>query len=132
MRLIDADALIAKYGDLYAEEWPEKGFIGTIRGTIRGLVDSMPTIEPESQWIPCSERLPERGKDVLVTRDYDGREDFVKSRKYVEVAACYGEDGNNVWVSFSDEYKAHPKNHAVIAWMPLPEPYNEDTKNETD
>ena len=50
------------------------------------------SVQPEPQWIPCSERLPERDKDVLVTRDYDGREDNNKSCRYGEVASCYGED----------------------------------------
>jgi len=30
-RLVDADALIAKYGDWYTEEGTETGFIGTLR-----------------------------------------------------------------------------------------------------
>lgn len=77
------------------------------------------------QWIPCSERLPERGKDVLVTRDYDGRDDNNKSCRYVEVASCYGEDGDITWYSFSDEYKIRPRNHHVVAWIPLPDPYKE-------
>ena len=50
MRLIDADALIDKYGDWYTEEGTEEGYIGTIKG----IVDSMPTIEPEretGEWI---------------------------------------------------------------------------------
>ena len=44
--------------------------------------------EAKPHWIPCSERAPERGKDVLVTRDYDGREDCNKSCRYVEIASC--------------------------------------------
>lgn len=43
MRLIDAEALIDKYGEWYTEEGTEVGYIGTIKG----IVDSMPTIEPE-------------------------------------------------------------------------------------
>lgn len=43
MRAIDGDALIDKYGDWYTEEGTEEGYIGTIKG----IVDSMPTIEPE-------------------------------------------------------------------------------------
>ena len=51
MRAIDADALTEKYGDWYTEEGTEEGFIGSVHQ----LVDTMPTIEPEPKWIPCSE-----------------------------------------------------------------------------
>ena len=93
------------------------------RVDVRCVLTDLPSAQPEQRWIPCSERLPERGEDVLVTRDYDGRKDNNKSCRYVEVASCYGEDDDITWSSFSDEYKMHPKNHYVVAWMPLPEPY---------
>ena len=48
MRCIDADALIDKYGEWYTEEGTEEGYIGTIKG----IVDSMPTIERKTgKWI---------------------------------------------------------------------------------
>lgn len=84
---------------------------------------NLPSAQPEQRWIPCSERLPKRGKDVLVTRHYLGEEDNNKSCYYTEVAARYGDDDNPDWISYSDEYKIHPKNHIVIAWQELPEPY---------
>jgi hypothetical protein len=75
------------------------------------------------RWIPVEEELPENEKDVLVTRHYLGEEDNNKSCYYTEVAARYGDDDNPDWISYSDEYKIHPKNHIVIAWQELPEPY---------
>lgn len=54
MRLIDGDALIDKYGEWYVEELTEIGYIGTIKR----IVDSMPTIEPKhkkGKWIKVPE-----------------------------------------------------------------------------
>lgn len=47
MRLIDADELVEKYGEWYTEEGPEDGFIGTVKS----LVNMLPTIEPKRQFI---------------------------------------------------------------------------------
>ena len=45
-RLVDADALIAKYGDWYTEEGTETGFIGTI-GML--LKDAPTVVEAEGE-----------------------------------------------------------------------------------
>lgn len=102
---------------------PENVYFGDGIGhdNICACSEYRPSAQP--QWIPVTDRLPERGKDVLVTRDYDGRADHIKSCRYVEVASCYGEDDDVSWNSYSDEYKMTPKNHRVVAWMPLPEAY---------
>lgn len=57
MRLIDGDALIDKYGEWYAEELPEIGYVGTIKR----IVDSMPTIELErkkGKWYKPTGMMP--------------------------------------------------------------------------
>ena len=53
-------------------------------------------------WIPCSERLPEDGQEILATTTDNAWGDVVIIRTY---------------------YKEMHK--SVIAWMPLPEPYAE-------
>ena len=62
-------------------------------------IRQMPSVQPVSRWIPVSEKLPECGKNVLVT-DSGG---YV----YVNVMAW-----DNEWL-----YEGK-----VVAWMPLPTP----------
>ena len=61
------------------------------------MIDSMPSAEP--QWIPCSERLPEKDGYYLTT-------------------TCY----RQVYCDFWNE-DHFDRTEAVIAWMPLPKPY---------
>lgn len=60
------------------------------------------------EWIPCSERLPDDGEEYLVTVQCDGH-------SIVDIDQCFSYG----W----DDYGAD-----VIAWMPLPKPYQEDSK----
>lgn len=65
MRLIDADALIDKYGEWYTEEGTEVGYIGTIKG----IVDSMPTIESERKTGKWINRWAQNGEQVKEVRE---------------------------------------------------------------
>ena len=65
-------------------------------------------LSAEAEWIPCSERLPEKNKEVLISCDWG-----------VDIGE-YGDDG---WRS---EWINHYDDDAVLAWMPLPKPYRED------
>ena len=94
-RLINADALTNKYGDWYTEEGTEVGFIGSLKT----LIDLQPTIDAQPHWIPCSERLPDKNGYYLTT-------------------TCY----RQVYCDFWNE-DHFDRTEAVIAWMPLPEPY---------
>ena len=62
-------------------------------------------LEEQTRWIPVTERLPEKNGEYLIT----GRQGAVNKRLYYD-GYWYG-------------------NWSVLAWMPLPEPYEEgDTK----
>ena len=129
MRAIDGDALIAKYGDWYTEEGTEEGYIGTIKG----IVDSMPTIEPEPHWIPCSERLPEEDVEVLISYRYkEGEGDT----SHIDMdITTYGQmyfGGNKVGnrKHWRAPFEYFESNYEVVAWMPLPEPYKERREDE--
>ena len=82
---------------------------------IDGIVDALeqlPPIQPESHWIPCSERLPNKEGEYLVT-------DVAGGVKTVEVDMLlhYEDDGKPFWC-----YSQNP-----IAWCEKPEPYKEVT-----
>lgn len=62
----------------------------------------------EQRWIPCSERLPEVGQDVL----FSVRDLFVSE-------GCLRDDGD--WSQF--RWQAIQKKEAVTAWMSMPDPW---------
>ena len=62
-------------------------------------------------WIPCSEKLPELRKDVLVTVKYTG---FMGMHGYW-IKTGHMEAENDWWGDCAGG--------EVIAWQPLPEPY---------
>lgn len=77
-----------------------------------------PSAQPEQQWIPCSERLPEKSKgnedtEYLVTID-NGEFKYVTSE---------------FWIYWYGNWKWNCD--GVIAWMPLPKAYGGDAKLET-
>lgn len=65
-------------------------------------------IKEQPRWIPCSERLPEKNGNYLVTVEAN---DGTASIKF-QMVDHYGPD----WLH-------EEKHEKVIAWMPLPEPY---------
>lgn len=66
----------------------------------------------EIEWIPCSERLPKQGQEVIC----QCRARIIKVLKL---------DANGDWYQDADHCYM---SGFVIAWMPLPEPYEGDPK----
>lgn len=132
-RLIGGDKLIEKYGDYYVEEGPEEGFIGTLKA----LVDTVPTANPVSNdgWALCSERMPEE-KDSMFAKNYgtdrwrNGM--FRKRSEYVDVTVVRSDGEREVAVAktldgkwnIEQGYYLHPVK--VIAWKPRVKPYMGD------
>lgn len=77
------------------------------------VLEELPSAQPESQWIPCSDGLPERCKHYIVT-DFGSVEE-----------AYYTSDGH--WFSIDGN-----KLKDVTAWMQLPEPYQEGGREDAD
>lgn len=86
-----------------------------------------------NRWIPVSERLPEEDKEVLISYRYkEGEGDT--SNVSVDITT-YGQmyfGGNKVGnhKHWRAPFEYFESNYEVIAWMPLPEPYQEGEKNE--
>lgn len=78
----------------------------------------------EAEWIPCSERLPEEKKDVLIAFKHNMAvgfwEDILDNGKPV----WYANSGDG-WMTDTESVD---NDGIPIAWMPLPKPYREEGK----
>ncbi len=61
--------------------------------------------QPQYNWVPCSDRLPDEYQKVLVTLNSPSGKQFIRTDQIIK----------GTWWQYEDEY--------VIAWQPLPEPY---------
>lgn len=73
---------------------------------------------PKTDWIPCSERLPEPNEDVLVYTNYGEMRVFCLEMRIIE-----GNFGRYVW---KDLYGYWQELEIVEAWQPLPQPYKKE------
>lgn len=107
------------------KEHANEHFINGIE-TVMEYAENLPTadVEPVKRWIPCSERLPGNGEDVLCWYEYFRFGEYNRMFRTFGIGYQY----NGFWggeVSIGRDAK-------VLAWMPLPEPPKMDggTDNE--
>ena len=98
---------------------------------------ALPAAQPEQRWIPCSEKLPESIKPVIITwRNNDPKSyyQYIVGKPFIGTGHyCKGK-----WFWYSStcedllaEYGRSDVDEVdeaieVIAWMPLPEGYREE------
>lgn len=123
-RLIDADVLKQHIDKLPA--LPDGNFAGN-HSALKALINMQPTIEPEPKWIPVSERLPEGYGEFLVTMTekakakdlgFDIDETYIRKMRY----------NSNGWQlpRHIPSWINEAVKDEVLAWMPLPDPYQEE------
>lgn len=95
------------------------------------IVDKQPKV---GEWIPCSERLPEDGRSVVVILIHTYESDYTRYSiaRYIDCSNgeyhwCDEHYGYLEWDKYSDG-RGGCSHYKVVAWMPLPSPYNADRK----
>ena len=103
----------------------------------KAAIESLPSAEPKTGWIPVSERLPEDIKPVIITwknTDPASYYQYIVGKHFIGT----GHYCNGKWFWYSSvcedllaEYGKSDIDELdeaieVIAWMPLPMPYREE------
>lgn len=123
---IDRNAAIDAVNKLvewYKEKWHES------RPTSESVIDVLNDLpSAQSQWIPCSERLPkEKDAGILKKLGTKKKSEYVlatvevKGERMTVTACTY--DGKWDW-----KMKYAFPDFKVVAWMPLPKPYGGESE----
>ena len=101
------DALADKLLEMFDEE--AASYLHTINELNKAL-----SIKNKGEWIPISERLPEKNVWVLVTVEQSGMryQEIMRRNNYIEG-----------WTDNIDNYTDE-----ITAWQPLPEPYKAESE----
>ena len=114
-RYIDADMLIKKYIDTDIEKFSNSD-IKIVLENLKQNILKASIIKPKQEWIPCSERLPEEVKTTYWICTDDGYQ-----------CQCRWTNVNPFWSDLTTDWHWNlydaPQYSKVVAWMPLPEPY---------
>lgn len=117
MSLINREALIAEYDRVH---------VGAPGGARKLMVDA-PEVKPEPKWIPCSERWPEANGRYLVTRGLNACGAMWNRVYIINYSDLMGLKSERIWWDGNVGKSDFERIDDVIAWMPLPEPYKEES-----
>ena len=101
--------------DLISRQAAIDAIFGRSHEIIKMRIGNLPSAQPEQQWIPCSERLPEHGGRYLISV-LDGITRRTTVAPYLPRCKAWAMNGRMAYWK-------------VIAWLPLPEPYREEEQD---
>lgn len=101
VRPIDGDALRKELTCNFAGE-PFHGNRKVTIGEVRRIIESMPTLTPQNEWISVEERLPEPG-DLIVYAD-----NTVWGYQYGICRVCGKEKAFDYWIPLQDPPNNRP------------------------
>lgn len=85
------------------------------------VIECVKGMKPVNEWVPCSERLPDRNGNYLVTvRSYDETANI----DFLTVDHANSDGGFLHYAT--KKFVTAKRGSVAIAWQPLPEPYKED------
>ena len=91
----------------------------------------MKIITEQTTWIPVSERLPEDGTYLVTLERFYGGEPRINMRSFAKDLNKVDDfdflEHKSGWYDYDSEY-GYWEDTSVIAWMPLPEPYKEESE----
>lgn len=100
---------------------------------VQALLRDLPPVTPKQRWFPVSERLPEEYGEYLITwTTSQSKRPFIGISEG-EITSEYDHEHNRFkfkWL-LEDYVKNYP-DVKVIAWMPLPEPFEPQESEESD
>lgn len=99
-------------------------------------IKGLPSAQPEQQWIPCSERLPDKAGWYLCTYK-DGRVNtkyWSKDKGWIDNIRLHMFELYDIRSKLTkEEVKLAEESiywdDLIKAWMPLPEPYKEEAND---
>lgn len=115
MRLIDADVL-----PRMMQIFEANGKCREQEVVLSKIIDTAPTVDAVPRWIPCEDRLPEPNLAVL---GYAPKFNNIYTVYYDSVC------GWMIWSPVYDEPFPSFQGE-IVAWMPLPEPYRGERKDD--
>ena len=97
---------------------------GTDGREVVQILEDIPAAEPEQRWIPVSERLPE-DEYVLISK----KPTKISGNKWSVAIAIRTADPRSGEIQWRNSGFGVIQDDKVLAWMPLPEPYQEDEQD---